>query len=585
MAQRSESLTPPDAFADVPACVAAVGGAHFVDIGDGCLAATGHPRLAEPAGVTAANDAVAAVARALAYGGAAALGDVLGDFALAFWDRRRKRGILAADRIGVRPLVYATAGNWLAFASSLDALRAYPGVDDALDEQSIYDYLHFHVCPLPRTIYRGMRRLPPGHWLAFGEGIAAEPQCYWRMQWREDERPPLPDLEPRFRNTVEEAVRTAAGGDVAVGAFLSGGTDSSTVSGMLGRVSGRAARTFSIGFDAAGYDEMVYARIAARHFGCEQHEYYVTPDDVVAAVPRIASHYDQPFGNASAIPTYYCAQFAREHGVQRLLAGDGGDELFGGNERYAKQQILGFYHRLPGALRRGFIEPATRSVPLFGLPLLRKLRSYVEQASPDMPARYESYNLLNYLGADNLLSADFLASIDRRHPQALVTDAHSPFAGSALINQLQGIDLRFTLADSDLPKVTRMCELAGIDVAFPLLDERVVDFAARLAPEHKLRGTQLRWFFKHALRDFLPPEIISKQKQGFGLPVGAWLVGHRPLFDLAAEAVHSLRAMGLLQPQFTDELLGPRLREHPKYFGTMVWVLMMLGLWLQARRR
>ena len=158
-----------------------------------------------------------------------------------------------------------------------------------------------------------------------------------------------------------------------------------------------------------------------------------------------------------------------------------------------------------------------------------------------MPARYESYNLLNHLGAENVLDADFLASVDRRHPQALMQDAYAPYADRSLINQLLGIDLRFTLADSDLPKVTRMCALAGVDVVFPLLDERVVEFSATLAPDLKLRGTQLRWFFKEALRDFLPAEIITKQKHGFGLPVGTWLVEHPPLRDLARDAIDSLK--------------------------------------------
>jgi asparagine synthase (glutamine-hydrolysing) len=224
------------------------------------------------------------------------------------------------------------------------------------------------------------------------------------------------------------------------------------------------------------------------------------------------------------------------------------------------------------------------STPLFrSLPGLRKVHSYIEQARPEMPWRYESYNLLNYLGAENVLAPEFLAAIDRSHPQKLLADAHAPFAGNSLINQLLGIDLRFTLADSDLPKVTRMCELAGVDVVFPMLDERVVEFSARLAPELKLRGTQLRWFFKWALRDFLPPAVIAKQKHGFGLPVGAWLLGHKPLLELATESIRSLSKHGYVQRKFIDDLLDKRLQEHPKYFGSMVWVLMMLGLLLDSR--
>jgi asparagine synthase (glutamine-hydrolysing) len=395
----------------------------------------------------------------------------------------------------------------------------------------------------------------------------------------------LERLEAQFKDLLGQSAGDAAEGSAAVGAFLSGGTDSSTVCGMLGRATGRPTRTFSIGFDAQGFDEMEYARITAKHFGCEHHEYYVTPQDVVDAVPKIAAWYDQPFGNASAIPTYYCARMAREHGVQRLLAGDGGDELFGGNARYAKQHLFGLYQRVPGLLRRGLLEPALLALPPdFGFTPLRKLRSYVEQARPPMPQRYQDYNLLNHLGQENVFTPEFLGSVDPGHPLAMLIGAHAPYAGSSLIDQMLAIDLRFVLADGDLPKVTQMCAMAGVDVAFPLLDDRVVRFSGTLTAAQKLRGTQLRWFFKHALRDFLPPAVLTKEKHGFGLPVGAWLVEHRPLLDLAADSVATLRERGIVRPRFLDELFGTRLKEHAAYYGNMIWVLMMLGLWLESRR-
>jgi asparagine synthase (glutamine-hydrolysing) len=478
--------------------------------------------------------------------------------------------------------MYGRSGAALVFGSSLDCVTGYPGMRRELTPQGLFDYLYYHVSPGPQTVLAGLMRLPAGHCIEFGGSGAGTATPYWTMQF--DERPgrSLAELEREFLALVETSVRDAAQG-ASTGAFLSGGTDSSTVSGMLGRT-GMPARTFSIGFDAAGYDEMSYARIAAKHFGCEQHEYYVTPQDVVDAVPRIAASYDQPFGNASAIPTYYCARFAREHGITRLLAGDGGDELFGGNERYGKYYLLGLYQHVPAALRRGLLEPLLLGLPTDRVPLMRKLRSYVEQARPPMPKRYTSYNLLTYLGHENVLTPEFLASVDTQHPEALLAEAHAPYADASLINQMLGIDLRFILADGDLPKVTHMCDLAGVDVAFPLLDERVIDFSSQLASDLKLRRTQLRWFFKHALRNFLPPEIITKQKHGFGLPVGTWLVGHKPLYDLAVDSIGPLRRRNIVRQAFLDELLSKRLHEHPAYFGTMVWILMMLGIWLESRK-
>ena len=553
----------------------------LVEHGGLILAVLGHPRMRDRPQL---GTDLGELARALRDRGKAALPDIGGDFALACWDDEKRRGLVAIDRIGVHQLVYARVDGALAFASTLDMLGGFPGVRRQLSAQGLYDYLFYHVSPGPQTIFDGLLRVPPGHCIEFGRGTSIEPGAYWTMRF--DERPGRSQaaLKDEFLAAMRVAVDDAAE-DAASGAFLSGGTDSSTVSGMLARGGTGPARTFSIGFDVEGYDEMAYARIAAKHFGCEHHEYYVTPQDVVDAVPKIAACYDQPFGNASAIPTYYCAKLAREHGVTRLLAGDGGDELFGGNERYAKHHLLGLYQRVPKVLRTALIEPLLSSMPgIAAVAPLRKLRSYVEQARPPMPQRYASYNLLMHLGNANVFTPEFLESIDADHPQQLLKDAHAPCADASLINQLLAIDLRFILADGDLPKVTRMCELADIDVAFPILDERVVEFSQQLPANLKLRGTELRWFFKQALLDFLPPEVITKQKHGFGLPVGAWLVGHKPLLDLAADGIGLLRQRGIVQPRFIDELLGTKLREHPSYFGTMVWVLMMLGIWLDSRK-
>ncbi len=551
---------------------------QFVESEGAWLAATGHPRLRGSAG------GLEELLDRLRRDGRAALQDIVGDFALAFWDGRSRAGLIAVDRIGVQPMVHGRAGAGFVFGTTLDMLGGFPGIRRELTSQGLFDYLFYHVSPGPETVFAGLRRVPPGHCVEWRNGRAGEPSAYWTMRFEEDDSRSFDQLKREFVTALQDSVAEAAAG-VPSGSFLSGGTDSSTVSGMLARYGNAPARTFSIGFDVAGYDEMEYARIAARHFGCEHHEYYVTPQDVVDAVPRIAASYDQPFGNASAIPTYYCAKFARESGITRLLAGDGGDELFGGNERYGKQYLLSLYGRLPGALRGGLVEPLLGVLPgVQKIMPLRKLASYVQQARPPMPDRYASYNLLMYLGYANIFTPEFLASVDTGRPGRLLAEAHAPYADASLVNQMLGIDLRFTLWDGDLPKVTHMCELAGVDVAYPLLDERVVDFSRRLASDLKLRRTTLRWFFKQALLDFLPPQIITKQKHGFGLPVGAWITGHPPLRALAADSIELLRRRGVVRPEFIDELMSDRLREHAAYFGTMVWVLMMLGIWLDSRR-
>ncbi|HEU4854020.1 MAG TPA: asparagine synthase C-terminal domain-containing protein, partial [Nitrosospira sp.] len=343
--------------------------------------------------------------------------------------------------------------------------------------------------------------------------------------------------------------------------------------GILGEVTGKPARTYSIGFDASGYDEMEYARIAARHFATRHQEYYVTPDDIVTAIPQIAAIFDQPFGNSSAIPAYYCASMAKADGLGMMLGGDGGDELFGGNVRYAKQHLFSLYEQAPSLLRKGIIEPLVFGFPGgAALPPIRKARSYVEQASIPMPARTETYNLLERYGHREVFTPEFLDTVNPGYPASLLSEIYHQGNARSLINRMLAFDRKFTLADNDLPKVAKACELAGMDVAFPLISDEIVAFSLRLEPHLKLKGTKLRYFFKEALRGFLPDDIIAKQKHGFGLPFGVWLQTHKPLQTLAADSLSDLKSRNIVRSNFIDKLLDQHLDEHAGYHGTMVWV-------------
>lgn len=521
--------------------------------------------------------------------GVAACACLSGPFCLAILDAFSGSALLAVDRAGIHPLSYARLAQGLVFASSADALLAHPGVRGALDPQALYHYLFFHMVPGPGTAYVGQQRLLPGEYLHVRGGK----QCkgsYWQLAFQEHAyaRTPASFAAKRqeFLRLLRQCVENSLGADGdATGAFLSGGTDSSTLAAIMGQVTGRAARTYSIGFDAPGYDEMAYARLAASHAGSIHHERYVTPADLLAAIPAMAAVFDQPFGNASAIPAFCCAQMAREDGVIRLLGGDGGDELFGGNERYAHQALLSRYERLPAMLRQLFIEPL-----LFreraGKPwrLADKARRYIEQASLPLPARLDSYNLVLRHGCRTVLEADFLESVDPGMAPGCVNGAYWQRQGQGLsqINELLALDMRFTLADNDLVKVRKACELAGVEAAFPFLHDAMVAFAARLAPRDKLDGTRLRPFFKRALADILPPAIVRKKKHGFGLPFGQWLHSHAPLRDFAFDNLTQLRGRGIVRPAFIDDLQGRLLAEHPAYHGTMVWLLMMLEQWLSC---
>ncbi|HET7031791.1 MAG TPA: asparagine synthase C-terminal domain-containing protein, partial [Casimicrobiaceae bacterium] len=281
---------------------------------------------------------------------------------------------------------------------------------------------------------------------------------------------------------------------------------------------------------------------------------------------------------------YCCARMARDAGVTRLLAGDGGDELFGGNTRYAKQRVFEYYQRLPARLRTHAIEPPLLgTAPLRRVPVVRKAVSYVEQARTPMPDRMQAYNLLIRLSLDRVLTREFVASIDPDAPLREQREVYSASDARSLINRMLAFDWKYTLADSDLPKVIGAGTLAGIEVRFPLLENRLVDFSLRLEPEWKLKGTTLRWFFKEALRGFLPDATLAKKKHGFGLPFGLWVNRHAPLKELALSSLDSLRARRIVSGEFLDQLTREYLPQAPGYYGEMVWILVMLEQWLSAR--
>jgi asparagine synthase (glutamine-hydrolysing) len=511
--------------------------------------------------------------------GAQGLSRLTGAFALIAVEASGASISAAIDRFGMQPLCWRFDDGVLHLSERADAV---PGADLSLSPQALYVFLHFHMLPAPQTAWRNVQRLPLGHRLDADERGARATQ-WWRPVFDEHHEAPFPALRDEFIACLEGAVRRTADDD-ADSCFLSGGTDSSTVAGLLGRVRQKPPRTFSIGFAVDGYDEMTYARIAAQAFKTDHVEYYVTADDVLAHLPAVAGTFDQPFGNSSALPAYLCARQARERGVAVMLAGDGGDELFGGNARYAKQRLFEPYAAIPGAIRRGLLEPLAAGAWTRGVPGLSKLASYVRQAATPLPDRLEDYNLLRRVGAARLLSPDLLAAVDIEAPLRLRREVWAQAGCASTINRMLHYDWRFTLADSDLPKVREATQLAGIEARYPLLDSELDAFALRLAPSMKLRGSKLRYFFKEALRGFLPDEILAKSKHGFGLPFGAWAVSHPPLRDFVHATIDRLLQRGWLQAPFVREILDRHLREHPGYYGELVWLLMVLELRLAQTR-
>jgi len=513
--------------------------------------------------------------------GPAMLTGLSGAFSLSIIDEEKMEVLLAIDRTGIYPLSYSLTENSCLFGSTSDAINVHPQVLAQIDPQSIFNYLYFHIIPGTTNIYLNHHRLKPGEYVHICNGRATS-NTYWRIAFNVAHKPSFTELSQDFHQLLRSCIKEAAI-KKKTGAFLSGGTDSSTVAGVLNEISESRIPTYSIGFDVDGYDETEYARLASQHFSTEHHEYRVTPDDVVKAIPLIAAAYDQPYGNASAIPTYYCAKLAADDGTECLMGGDGGDELFGGNTRYAKQYTLAHYERLPLTLRTKLIEPLLFNIPgVEKVSLMRKVCSYINQARIPIPMRMEGYNLLNKIGAGNIFTRDFFQYINEHEPENLLQDLYQQGQSSTLINSMLALDMRITLADNDLPKVREMCAQAGIEAVFPLLDDRMITFAAQLPEDFKLRGGQLRYFFKKSLADFLPKEIINKKKHGFGLPFGIWINSHRELKTLSLDSLSDLQKRNIIKQEFISTLTGDYLAQHAAYYGSMIWVLVMLEQWFKS---
>jgi asparagine synthase (glutamine-hydrolysing) len=532
----------------------------------------------EIAHAIARHNPAAGVLAAWRRAGRDGLAQIHGSFALAICEPASSTLLLAVDRAGAQALCYAQVAGGVAFASRADALTVHPEVNSTLDQQAIFDFLYFHLVPAPTSIFQGVKKLLPAQFMEWRNG-QLNTGFYWHLHYDDHNHASQDELAARFRPILRDSVARAAQGE-QLGAFLSGGLDSSTVTGTLSQLSNIPVNTYSIGFEADGFDEMEYARLAARTFAANAHEYYLKPADIVTAIPIISAAYDEPFANESAVPTYFCAKLAHDDGIRIMLGGDGGDEIFGGNARYAKQKIFEAYGLVPPWLRCGVIEPLAHLPGLSALAPGRKLQSYLHQAKVPLPDRMESYNFLHRTPLADIFNADFLAKIRSDQPGELLREVYQRSDSQHFINRMMHLDLKFTLADNDLRKVGRMTEAAGVEIRYPLLDDALLNFSGQVPVHLKVKGTRLRHFFKEAIRDLLPDEIINKSKHGFGLPFGVWATTHAPLRELIQDSLAAFERRHILQPSYLAELRSQHQGGHATYYGVMIWVVMMLEQWL-----
>jgi len=503
-----------------------------------------------------------------------------GAFSLAIWDVRARRLLLATDRMGITALYWRREGSRLLFASRVGAIRAAQGQHAQVNNAAVMQYLLFSAVSAPLSIYEGTERIEPGKTLIWENGLVTT-RHYWDLEYDEDKSHNVEEAALELREGIRAATfRTLDGCSPATtGAYLSGGTDSSSVVAFLNEWHA-PANSFTIYFNEGQYSEVEFARTTAKHFSTRHFEKCLKPEDALGVIAGLNRYYDEPFANSSAIGGYYCAKLARENGVKTLLAGDGGDELFGGNARYADDKRFSLYKSIPPVLRTALIEPLISLLPMSDSPLSLP-RKYVRRANIPNPRRIYSYGLFLSEAPEQIFEPGFLESVPQESWMSIAQGHYDTGKDRSELNRLLYMDVKMTLGDNDLRKVTGTAELAGVRARFPLLDHRLAELSARIPTSWKLKGFEKRYLFKLAMKGVLPQKVLNKKKHGFGVPVSLWLLEEPHLESLMKDVMTDgkTRQRGIFLPRFIDRVLACHRSEDRKNFGELVWYLLMLELW------
>jgi asparagine synthase (glutamine-hydrolysing) len=503
-----------------------------------------------------------------------------GMFALAIWDSQRRRLFLARDRVGKKPLFYAQSGKRFLFASELQAIVTDSGVERRVDLTAIDEYLSWGYVPAPRTAFEGVFKLPPAHWLTLElkpSGPELRVERYWELEYGPKHKLGEREAGEALREKLTEAVRLRMMSDVPLGAFLSGGVDSSIVVGLMAELSSQPVKTFSIGFEEVAYNELDHARRVARRCGTDHSEFIVKPD-ALRVLPKLVRHYGEPYADSSAIPTFYVSEMTRSR-VTVALNGDGGDESFAGYERYLANRVAEWMRLVPGgrwpalALSRVLpdsTDPKSR---------LRRAKRFLSVAAKPQASRYGRWvSFFSEESKRELYSPDLRSLINGHRPEDWVASLFDRSQGLDPVDRAMAVDVLSYLPYDLLVKVDITAMANSLEARSPFLDHEVMEFAARLPVDLKLRGKQSKYLLKRAFADLLPPENVNRRKMGFGVPVGHWFRGSlRPLLEDALLSEQLARRKyfdaSVVRSMVTDHIDGRA--DH----SFALWNLLMLELW------
>ena len=506
------------------------------------------------------------------------LQDLRGMFAFALWDAGKKMLFLARDRIGKKPLVYRVEDDRLLFASEIKSLLQVQSVPRELSMEALHHYLTYQYVPHPLTMFKGIAKLPPGHYMTWQDG-RVEVHEYWRPRFGEAERLSEEEYSERLKEILTEAVRLRLISDVPLGAFLSGGMDSSIIVGLMAQLSNAPVKTFSIGFEEKRYDELDYARLVARHFGTDHEEFIVKPR-AVEIIPKLVWHYDEPFADSSAIPTWYVSQMTRQH-VTVALTGDGGDEGFGGYPRYRAVKLAQWFDRLPRFLRKGLAGGFWERLPVSVEQKTMRRRARRLFLALNLPPR-ERYARWCAIFDDSrkyALYADDLLDRLRDMPSWRIFDAeYEKVPDVDFLGQTTFVDYMRYMPDDLLAKVDIASMAHSLECRAPFLDHKLIEFIGAIPTGLKLRGFTGKYLLRRAFGPMLPPEILKRPKMGFGVPIADWFRGE--LKDYVRDVLLDSRALqrGYFKPQAVRNLVSEHVEARFDH-GYRLWALLMFELW------
>ncbi|HEX5884598.1 MAG TPA: asparagine synthase (glutamine-hydrolyzing), partial [Pyrinomonadaceae bacterium] len=501
-----------------------------------------------------------------------------GMFAFAIWDERTRELFLARDRVGKKPLLYALVNGHLIFGSEFTALLLHPEVSRDVQPEALDYYLSFMCIPAPLTAYRAIRKLEPGHWLRWRKG-EIETQRYWQPDFSKKLDISEEEAGERTVEILRDAVKVRLMSEVPLGAFLSGGIDSSAVVALMSQESSERVKTFSIGFDEQDFSELHHARRIAEHVGADHHEFIVRPD-AVEVLPMLVEHYGEPYADSSAVPTYYVARETRKH-VTVALNGDGGDESFAGYERYIAMGLTEKYRRVPSLLRESVIKETVNRIPSSPIKRSRvnSAKRLLEVVSRPKVDRYMHWmSVFNEQTKQPLYSDSFREQIVDANATEVLGEWFKRANGIGILDAMLLTDQMTYLPNDLLVKVDIATMAVSLEARSPFLDHHVIEFAASLPQKLKLRGLTSKYLLKKVLKKLLPSENLNRRKMGFGVPIGHWFRGKMQPF--LREIVLSEKALnrGLFKPEAVRQLVELHARGERDY-SHQLWTLLMLELW------